>query len=487
MSNPSHADLWSSHAPFFTNRLPEDVRDAVLTRVQVLEYRADEIIHAAGSPADAAYCIAEGMVQLDDAFLNVGEYFGESDVLRGASYAATAIAVTDVQLWVMAKRDLDALLADEKYAAFTLALMRHVAQKLERAERGFTQAPERRPAASAMPRTRRTVRRASAFASLAPWSRGTTLGLIALLGVFLIGAFLSLSVLAIAATTVRVEGLSLKAPAPPPTRRLTTKTSATKVARWVDSSAATPTAAVRATQSSQITHTVAAGDTLSGIAQMHWTTLATIRTLNGLESDVIRAGTQLSVPVSDQPPRVIAAAPVATRPSTSSGSRPPLTVSPQPTAIPTVVGPTLTPIDWKMPPWTSVEPAAVAVGQKYWRLVKAVYFDEASAGGRVNIFVGVLDETGKGITDIPVKMEWGAGESTTRKTEDKFDYFLQPYNLSIVATHDMAAGSSFAPDRGERGGYTISVEGLPSEAVDGMGLPLRRHVAFLLVFQRTTK
>lgn len=184
MSNPSHGDLWSSHAPFFTNRLPEDVRDAVLTRVQVLEYRADEIIHAVGSPADAAYYIAEGMVQLDDVFLNVGEYFGESDVLRGADYAATAIAVTDLQLLVLAKRDLDALLADGRYTAFALALMRHVAQKLERAERGFAQAPERRPAATALPRTRRTVRRTSAFASFAPWSRGTTVGFVALFGMF---------------------------------------------------------------------------------------------------------------------------------------------------------------------------------------------------------------------------------------------------------------------------------------------------------------
>ncbi len=487
MTNPSHGDLWSSRAPFFTNQLPDDVSDAVLTRVQVLEYRPGEVIHAAGSPADAAYSIAEGMVQLDDAFLNVGEHFGESDVLRGKDYAATAIAVTDVQLLVLAKRDLDALLADGRYSTFTFALTRHLARKLERAERGFTQAPERRPAATALPQTRRTVRRASAFASLELWSRGTTLGLVALFGVFLIGAFLSLTILAVAATTVRVEGLSISAPAPQPPRLLTSKTSATKVARWVDSSAAIPTAAAPAALPAQITHAVASGDTLSGIAQMHWTTLATIRTLNGLEGDVIRAGTQLSVPVSDQPSRAVALAPIPTR-----TPRPQPMAAPQPTAVPAPplaapIAPTLTPLDWKMPPWTSVEPATVAAGQKYWRLSKAVYFDEASAGGRINILVAALGEDGKELTDIPVKMEWGAGEYTTRKTEDKRDPFLLPYNLSIIVAHDMAAGSSFAPERGERGGYKISVEGLPSDVVSGLGLPLRHHVAFLLVFQRTTK
>lgn len=105
----------------------------------------------------------------------------------------------------------------------------------------------------------------------------------------------------------------------------------------------------------------------------------------------------------------------------------------------------------------------------------------------MNIFVGVLDEEGKQLTDIPVKMEWAPGEYTTRRTEEKFDYFLQPYNVSVVAVHDMASGSSFSPDRGERGGYKITAEGLPSDVVSGMGLPLRRHVAFLLVFQRTIK
>lgn len=151
------------------------------------------------------------------------------------------------------------------------------------------------------------------------------------------------------------------------------------------------------------------------------------------------------------------------------------------------VAPTPLPREWKMPAWTSVEDANVPAGQKYFRLVKAFFFDEASAGGRVNILVGVLDENGKELADIPVRMEWGVNEYTTRKTEDKRDPFLIPYNLNIIAAHDMAGGSSFAPDRGERGGYKIMVEGFPSDIVSGMGLPLKRHVAFVLVFQRTTR
>jgi len=191
--------------------------------------------------------------------------------------------------------------------------------------------------------------------------------------------------------------------------------------------------------------------------------------------------------------------PTATRLPTRTATAKPIptrTLRPQPTPTATVVAPAMAavmaaptplPREWKMPTWTSVEDAQVAPGQKYFRLVKAIYFDEASAGGRVNILVGVLDENGKELTKVPVRMEWGANEYTLRQTEEKRDPFLIPYNLNVIAAHDMASGSSFSPDRGERGGYKISIEGFASDVVSGMGLPLRRHVAFLLVFQRTIR
>ncbi|RIK21176.1 MAG: hypothetical protein DCC52_14255 [Chloroflexi bacterium] len=50
----------------------------------------------------------------------------------------------------------------------------------------------------------------------------------------------------------------------------------------------------------------------------------------------------------------------------------------------------------------------------------------------------------------------------------------------------MGAGSSFAPDREERGPLTVFVEGLPSDDVNGMGLPLRRHVQYILTWRRVT-
>lgn len=231
-------------------------------------------------------------------------------------------------------------------------------------------------------------------------------------------------------------------------------------------------------------HIVVTGDTLGDIAQMHGMSLSLLRSLNGIDNDLIRAGDQLAVMGLGAPranvrrtPRALATAyPQATK-----------TISTPVAATAAVAAPV--PTVWEMPPWTSAQPANVVSGETYWRLIQAVYFDEARAGGRVNIFTAALDETGKALAGIPVKLTWGieVTQYVTRKTETKRDPFLQPFDLEVIAEHEMGAGSSFSPERGERGGYKISIEGSSSDVVEGMGLPLRRHVAFLLVFQRTLK
>ena len=473
MTNPlSHDSSFSN----FTSSLPDDVRDTLVACVKVRTCRTGQYVYAQGVPADAIYFLLNGAVHLFDqdfdtyAILSDGDSFGESETLRNASYSATAIAMRDTQLGVLEKRALDSLLAT--HSALALAFTHLLAQKLRRSQNYAAQAMGLHASASQSKR------------------RVQPLIVVGVLGVFLVSIVLSATILILAATSLRVEGLSPDAPALSLSSR-SERLRPTKVARWVDSSAASPTTTARATASPQNipaateTHIVAAGETLSGIAQIHGTSLAMIRALNNLERDLIRVNDQLSVPFSNQLPRVVAAVPAATR-----TPRPQPTPNVVPIAAPALampVAPPALPREWNMPAWTSVEDANVTSGQKYFRLVKAIYFAEASAGGRVNILVGVLDENGKELADIPVRMEWGAGEYTTRKTEDKRDPFLIPYNLNLIAAHDMAGGSSFSPDRGERGGYRVSVQDTPSDVVTGMGLPLRRHVAFLLVFQRTTR
>ncbi len=455
--------------PYFINQLPDDVRRAVLAQGRTCVYGPGETICTQGTPAHSLFFVVAGAGHRIESGVRmpiaVGDCFGETEVLRGAEYAATLVAASDVQVWVVGKGPLDALLA--RHAALALALARHLAQKLERENERRLLAPQ--PRAS---RTRCDIR---------------AMPVVALLLTLLIGAGLSAGAVVFGLTTLNVGGLQMNAASTIPAKKQR-PAPPTKVAQAVNLPAPTPTA-----KPEVATHTVSAGDTLGAIAIMHGTNLATVRTLNNVEGDVIRVGDPLTVPggtVVIVPTRTSRPQPTPAPQSLRPLVALPSASSPTAAALDAMAGPpSPTPVAlvWEMPAWTGVDAAAVAPGQKYYRLEKAIYFDEARAGGRVNIFVGLLDEDGKPLSDIPVKMEWGAGEYTTRRTEEKFDFFLQPYNLGVLAVHDMASGSSFSPDRGERGGYKISVEGVPSDVVSGLGLPLRRHVAFLLVFRRTTK
>jgi membrane-bound lytic murein transglycosylase D len=60
--------------------------------------------------------------------------------------------------------------------------------------------------------------------------------------------------------------------------------------------AATSTATPAPTRPIVRQHTVRAGDTLSSIAQQYGTTAASLRTLNNLKSDTLRAGAKLRIP-----------------------------------------------------------------------------------------------------------------------------------------------------------------------------------------------
>ncbi|MBI5029273.1 MAG: cyclic nucleotide-binding domain-containing protein [Chloroflexi bacterium] len=404
----------------FTNSLPEETRRAVLASATCREYRADEIICPHGAPAEALYFVLTGNVHLDFPqwrmrhILADGESFGESEIIRRAVNPFTAVAITDVELWVLEKCALDSLL--ENHSALSLALSHRIVAKYQTMQTVSLQASRR------YRRKHRPADYKIAFGALAM--------------VILTAMFFSLVLVVFTATTLQVEGLEFAAgtsesdaPAVP--------ASPTKVARWL------------------------------GLPEPTRTPIA------------------LTATATRSPTRTATSKPVATRTPRLQPTPTATLVAPAMAAV--MAAPTPLPREWKMPAWTIVEDAQVAPGQKYFRLVKAIYFDEASAGGRVNILVGVLDENGKELIDVPVRMEWGVNEYTIRQTEEKRDPFLIPYNLNIIAAHDMAGGSSFAPERGERGGYKITIEGFASDAVSGMGLPLRRHVAFLLVFQRTVR
>jgi LysM repeat protein len=109
----------------------------------------------------------------------------------------------------------------------------------------------------------------------------------------------------------------------------------TDTATPTDTPSPTPTATPTP---SYTTYIVQAGDTLSTIAARFGTTVAAIKQLNGLSSDIIHIGTELLIPHGENP---VSPAPPA---PTQGPAAPTSTPRPQaPTATPTKLPPTATP------------------------------------------------------------------------------------------------------------------------------------------------
>jgi len=123
----------------------------------------------------------------------------------------------------------------------------------------------------------------------------------------------------------------------------------------------------------------------------------------------------------------------------------------------------------------SVREAGVGSGQQFWRLIEARWENEEEGGGKHNIYVETLDESGNRLVDIPVTVFWGDGSATQRTENKPAPDFAFSYPM-------YAAGQS----------YNIQAEGLPSDVLQGAGLGdvERRawsiHVNYILIFQRTT-
>ncbi|MGB8647480.1 MAG: hypothetical protein WCF84_19765 [Anaerolineae bacterium] len=107
-----------------------------------------------------------------------------------------------------------------------------------------------------------------------------------------------------------------------------------------------------------------------------------------------------------------------------------------------------------------------------WKLISAQYIDAEQAGGKITIVCNVEDEQGHPLAGVPVIQGWPSDQAIGNSNADGLVEF------------PMSGDSSFDPARGEHGPYSVLVGGLPSDTVVGLGLPLKRHVQFVLTWRR---
>ncbi|MBI5956688.1 MAG: LysM peptidoglycan-binding domain-containing protein, partial [Chloroflexi bacterium] len=448
-------------------------------------------------------------------------------LLAGEPRSAAVRAITDLNVWVLSKCDFEEIV--NAHPAIGLELSRALSQRLLRTDQALAQrrppprpapekkpsflekpglSPERpavpiaRPAAPSLPSAGPVLERLrEAGAGLAAWfaalSRGAQLRLtiIVILALWLLLISAPATVLTLAASlgspkpyalelsatptpTPAIRSLSSGDPGAPPTfTPMPTLMAAqlTVVPPTPTPAPPTlppPTLAPPTPRPQASTYQVQAGDTISGIAERFGLTTALLLEVNGLTSSLIRPGDELTIPGSDQPtapkptaPAVVAAALAATAMPTGTALP-----SPTPTAKPSPT-PTAAPISWDPRLGglnVALVPANPAPGQTYWRLTRAEFQDVDEAGGNHNIYIWLLDEGGSRVTGQSVIFGLTGGEEIKGPMDEK-----PPPEANF--NYPMFGDANSA-----------RVQGV-SDKVTGMHMPWKRHVNYILTFQRTTK
>ncbi len=89
--------------------------------------------------------------------------------------------------------------------------------------------------------------------------------------------------------------------------------------------------------------------------------------------------------------------------------------------------------------------AEVEPGQGYWRLIRAVWYDEQESNGRHHIFVDLLDPAGQRIVDRPVRIFWNGGEAELHTQGKPGEAYAADFGMNSVGPSYGAAPAGSAP------------------------------------------
>ncbi len=476
-------------------------------RLKPARFRQAETIIQEGQPGDEMYFIESGQVRvlrthgaqiLVLAEMGAGDLFGEMALLTGKPRSATVTALTDVNLWVLGQSDFDELVTS--YPTLALALSRLLSDRLSSTDAHILQQP-----AMAVP----------AAASLQPAA-----------------APVVAVPLPVAASVPQARTAPRPRPAPKPTPRPTRAKPAQSLTSELGESfnglvgwfgSLSRGAKVRLVVVSMLlvwlVCIVAPAFLISTLAAEEVTNLqgaiAFVQTETPLPTDTPLPTmtpipptpmpippTQTPLPTTTPlPPTPTLVPPTATPVPTETPLPPtptpePPTATPEPptaTPVPTraaaqparssaASGPAPKPkppreLDPRLPALNvGIQEPNVQPGQSYWRLVKAFWQNKEESGNDHTVYLEVLDEGGSRIVGQPIEIRWQDG-SLVVVTEDK----------------PRPEYSANFPMFGTLGSYSVSVLGLPSDTMVGLGMgtPERPdftiHTNFLLTFQRVKR
>ncbi len=503
----------------------------VSSRLKPARYRQGEVIIREGDPGQEMFFIESGRARVVRgtgprasllAELGAGDLFGEMSLLTGAPRSATVTALSDVNLWILSQADFDALVT--AYPHLSLALSRLLSERLRNTDERFVRQPataiavpvQPEPAAKPSPRPqpepipapkpkrarRRPARKLTSelqetFEGAVTWfgslSQGAKVRLVLITILlawlfFVVAPALVISTLA-AENVTNLQGAIAFVQTEPSFATETSIPTDTPIPVEQVVSAANEQEAVIVPEPAV---EVPAGAPVEAPAEIP-----------------VEASSEAPVEADSLPPDEPASAPRAEPLPTATpwiivitNTPEPPTDTPAPTdtpipptatpksqrvasAAPEVVA-TPTPAERPQPPRdldprlsslnVAIQPVGVRPGQSYWRLVAVRWENEQQAGGGHSIFVDVLDESASKIVGQPIEIRW-VGGGLTVFTEQK------PLN-------EYAANF---PMYNTLGSYSVSIAGLPSDLIVGLGLGtaeqpgFKVHTNFFLTFQRVTR
>lgn len=138
----------------------------------------------------------------------------------------------------------------------------------------------------------------------------------------------------------------------------------------------------------------------------------------------------------------------------------------------------------------SIAPVArLAPGQAYWKIIAAQYQNEVESGGNHNLYYTVVDERGIPVAGVPVVQDW-EGRAPNDIPSPRFTDSNGTNNVALYS-----GPQGWDPNAGP-GPYTGWVgdpdlngnnnTGIPGERFVGAGLPMNRHVNYIVTWRRTT-
>jgi CRP-like cAMP-binding protein len=473
-------------------------------RLKPVRFRQTEFIVQEGQPGDEMYFIESGQVQVLKrhgaqtlllAEMGAGDLFGEMALLTGKPRSATVVATTDVNLWAMGQSDFDELVTS--YPNLALALSRLLSERLSNSDARVLQEP-----AMAAP------------VAVAPLPAAVPVPVVAP------------QALAAAQSKPKPKPKPKPRPAPRPVKAQPARSLAADLGESFDGLVGWFASLSRGAKVRLVVVSVLLVWLVCIVAPAFLISTLAAEEVTNLQGAIAFVQTETPLPTDTPlptetpiPPAPTQVPPTQTPLPTTTPLPPtptpiPPTATPVPTdtplpPTPTPVPPTATPVPptaTPVPTKAAAKPASAVVasapkpktpreldprlsalnvgiqepnvppGQSYWRLVKAYWQNKEESGNDHTIYLEVLDEHGSRIVGQPIEIRWQDG-SLVVVTEDK----------------PRPEYSANFPMFGTLGSYSVSVPGLPSDTVVGLGMgtPERPdftiHTNFLLTFQRVKR